>query len=137
MDYYNKALSRYSTNPYSTTLYNQQKQNADRNLSTGVGMLQNRRSAVGGISSLVAGANDADLRAATAAEGQQGQELNQLGQATGMKAAEDSKKFDLNYNLLAMKAAGANATKAAGIQNIGGGLQNIAQMSIAKNTYRQ
>jgi hypothetical protein len=131
MDYYSKALNRYNVNPYNSNLYQMQSNNIQRGTASGINALQDRRSALAGVSSLVQGQNDGLLKAAAAAEGQQGQALNQLGQATGMKAQEDSKKFDMKYNLLAMKAGGNNQTMNAGIQNMFGGMGGLANMGSA------
>jgi len=125
MDYYNKALSRYNANPYNSAMYRNATQQAGRGLATGINALQDRRSALAGVSNLVQGYDDAALRAAAGAEQQQGQALGQLGQATGMKAAEDKYKFENKYNLLAMKAGAQNQIANAGLSNIFGGLGAI------------
>jgi hypothetical protein len=121
MDYYNKALSRYNVNPYTSNLFNMQKQAIDRNVASGVNSLQSRRGAVAGINSLVQSANDGYLKAAATAEGQQAQALGQLGQATGMKAQEQFKPFEMKFNLLSQKAGGGNQIMNAGLGNIFGG----------------
>lgn len=121
MDFYNKALSRYNANPYTSNLFNMQKQNIDRNTVTGINALQNRRSAIGGINALTQSANDAYLKAAATAEGQQSQALGQLGQATGMKAQEQFKPFEMKYNLLSQKAGAGSQIMNAGLSNIFGG----------------
>lgn len=135
MDYYNKALQRYNVNPYQSRLYQMQTQNAARGLTTGINTLQDRRSALAGVSGLVQGYNDASLKAAAAAEGQQAQALGQLGQATGMKAAEDKYPFQLKYGLLAAKAGGGNQIMNAGLSNIFGGLQTGNQYNQLKQIY--
>jgi hypothetical protein len=126
MDYYNKALSKYNVNPYTSASYKNATQTAGRGLATGISALGDRRSALAGITGLVQGYDDAGLRAAANAERESAQALNTLGNATSMKAREDRVPFDLKYNLLAQKAAGANATKAAGWNNIWGGLGTAA-----------
>lgn len=135
MDYYSKALNKYNANPYQSAMYNQQQRTAGRNLATGINSLQDRRSALAGVGSLVQGSNDASLRAAAAAEQDQAQDLAQLGQATGMKSAEDKYKFEAKYNLLSQKAGAANQTANAGIQNLYGGLGTLADMSMIKKMY--
>ena len=136
MDYYNTAMQRYNVNPYQSQQYQYGQQQSNRNLSAGIGALQDRRSAVGGISRLAAGANDAALRNGMAAEQEQGQRFNQLGGATQMKAGDDRMAFqynqvapyEKNYNLLAMKAgAGANMQN-AGIQNAFNGLSSLSML---------
>lgn len=135
MDYYNKALSKYSTNPYTSSLYNQQTKNIDRNVNAGISALQSRRSALGGISALVQGANDSYQKAATGAEQLQSQQLGQLGQAASAKANEEYKPFEMKYNLLAQKASGANKTLGAGIQNVFGGISNYQDQQLANKLY--
>ena len=120
MDYYNKALSRYNSNPYQSTTYQTQMQNAGRTTATGLGGLQDRRSAVGGVSRLAGIQNDAMLKAGMGAEAEQGQRLNQLAGATDMKQREDKYKFENKYNLLAMKAGSGNAMLNTGLKNIFG-----------------
>lgn len=133
MDYYNKALSRYNSNPYQSTTYQTQAQNAGRTTASGINALQGRRSAVGGISRLAGIQNDAMLKAGMGAEAEQGQRLSQLAQATAMKVPEDKYKFEAKYNLLSSKAGAANQTANAGISNIFGGLGTVADtMNIDK-----
>jgi hypothetical protein len=134
-DYYNKALQRYSNNPYNSASYQNQMQNVNRNIATGIGGLQDRRSALGGITSLVQAGNDASLRAVAGAEQQGAQALGQLGQATGMKATEDRRKFDMKYNLLALKAGAGNQMMNTGIQNVFGAAGDMANYYTAKEMY--
>lgn len=135
MDYYNKALQRYNVNPYTSAQYRNQMQNAGRGLATGINALNDRRSVLGGISSLVQGYNDASLKATAAAEGQQAQALSQLGGATQMKAAEDFKPFEMKYNLQALKAGGGNETMRAGLSNIFGGASTYANYQMLDKMY--
>lgn len=135
MDFYNKALSRYNVNPYTSNMYNMQKKNIDRNVATGVNALQSRRGAIGGINSLVETANDGYLKAAAGAESQQSQALGQLGQATGMKANEQFKPFEMKYNLLSAKAGGGAQTMNAGLSNIFGGIQSAMDYKMIDKMY--
>lgn len=136
-DYYNQALQRYNVNPYQSSMYQQQQRNIQRGTATGIGALQDRRSAVGGIGKLIQAQNDASLNAGVAAERQQMQAFGQLGQAAGMQAGEDRQAFNINklmpyqnkYNLLAQKAAGGNQIMNAGLSNVFGGLSSLGQMS--------
>jgi len=134
LSYYNNALQRYNVNPYNSTLYKTQQQNIGRGVNQGIGALNNRRSGLAGISSLIQGQNDSLLKAGIAAENQKDQRFSQLGGATQMKAGEDRQAFNINkmqpferkYNLLAMKA-GANARTANdGLKNIFNGLGTMA-----------
>lgn len=122
MDYYNKALSRYSANPYESLSYKQRENIIGRNLATGIGASQDRRSGLATVTGLVQGANDAGARASAEAEQQQAQALGQLGQAAQVKAAEERRPFEMKYNLLAQKAGQAATRQNMGIQNIFGAL---------------
>ena len=135
MDYYNKALSKYSSNPYTSQFYQNQQNQIQRNLATGVSALQDRRSALAGIGKSVQIANDATARAGANAEQQQRQDLGVLGSATGMKAGEDRRKFDMLYNLKAMKAGQSATTENMGYRNIFGGLSNLATMDWGEKKY--
>lgn len=142
-DYYSKALSRYSANPFQSSLYKMQNQNIQRSTAQGISALNDRRLGIGGIGSLIQGQNDSLLKAGAAAESQQGQQLQQLGAATGMKAADDKYAFQTNqlmpyqqkYNLLAGKAAGGNQILNSGIQNLFGGLGSYGEDQTAKQIY--
>lgn len=133
VDYYNKALSRYNANPYESQSYQQQQNLINRNLATGINASQTRRGGLSTISGLVQGANDASARAGAMAEQQQGSALNQLGGAASMKAREDAKKFDMLYNLKAMKAGQAATTQNMGLRNIFGGLSNASMLFSGQN----
>lgn len=145
MDYYNKALSRYNTSPYDSSLYKQQQKNIQRGMATGLAGLQDRRSALMGITKLVQAGNDATLNAGVQAENQQNQRFGQLGQATGMKAGEERTAFDINqyqpferkYNLLAMKAGGGAQVMNAGLSNLYGSGQSLSQRNMINQYYGQ
>lgn len=140
LDFYNQALARYNVNPTDTALYKRQTRDIDRGLAQGISALQDRRSGVAGLSSLVRAGSDARLDANVAAENERNRRFGELGQAAGMKAAEESKAFDINqwhpyerkYNLLSQKAGAANQTANAGMQNLFGGLQSWGQMDMMK-----
>src|SRR3990167_10706685 len=135
LDYYNKALQRYNVNPYTSQLYNQQQNMIRGGTAQGIANLQDRRSVLAGLPALIQNQNDSLLKAGAAAEGQQAQALGQLGQATGMKAQEDFKPFEMKYNLLSAKAGGGAQTMNAGLGNIFGGLSNMSQMAMIKSFY--
>lgn len=140
IDYYDKALSRFNTDPYQSELYKQQQQQIGRNATTAINQAQDRRSGLAAVSGINRGANDAMLNAGVAAEQQRNQRFGQLGNAAGMRANEDMTAFQYNqvapyekkYNLLAMKAAGNNQTAQAGMQNIFQGLSNAGTYMSAK-----
>lgn len=137
-DYYNEARQRYNTSPYASTLYNAQQQNIARNVNMGLSGLQSRRQGIGGISSIMQGANDASLNAALAAERQKDQRFGEFGQASNMMAGEERQAFNINkmmpyekrYNLLAMKAQANNQLLNAGIQNVIGAGQSMLMGSM-------
>ena len=135
MDYYTKALNRYNPNPYSS----QQYQNAQKNIRrSGAGVIAgatDRRAGLGMLGSIVQGETDALGNAAASAEQQQGQNLAQLGQATGMKDREDKYKFEAKYNLLSQKAGANNATANAGISNLFGGLGSLQDYATINKMY--
>lgn len=128
-DYYNQALSRYQQSPYQSNLYKMQSQNIARGTAQGIAGLQDRRSALSGISGLIQGQNDAQLKALVGAEQDQNQKFSQLGSASQAMGAEERQAFNINqmmpyerrYNLLAMKAQANNQLMNAGLQNIAGG----------------
>lgn len=130
MDYYNKALQRYNTNPYQSQQYQYATNQAARSTAAGLGALGDRRSAVGGIGRLAALQNDAALKAGMIAEDEQNQRFGQLGEAANMKTGDERLMFQMNkiapyekqYNLLSMKAGAGNEMMNAGLSNIFGGL---------------
>lgn len=143
MDYYNKALERYNVSPQDSALYKSQQKNIQRGVATGLSALQDRRSALGGITKLIQSQNDATLNAEVAAENQKNQRFGVLGGATGMKAGEDRAAYQQNviapyekkYNLLAMKAGAGAQTANAGLQNIFGALNIGSQMQMIDKIY--
>lgn len=144
-DYYSQALNRYNTNPYNSTLYNMQKQNAERSTNQGLSALSDRRSALAGLPALMQNQSDNMLKAAAMAEDRKAQEFAQLGNAAQMKAGEDRQAFNINQlmpyqqrvNLLSQKAAGGAATMNAGLQNIFGGLSSAGQMKFQDYLYNK
>jgi hypothetical protein len=139
-DYYQQALNRYKENPYQSQQYQLGAMNAQRATAQGLGALQDRRSAIGGISRLALGQNAAMQNLGAQAEAQRNARFGQLGGATQMKTAEDYKKFDINqmtpYNrmlqLKQWKAQAAADQYNAGMQSIAGGSSNLASSAIAK-----
>jgi len=138
LDYYNTALARYGVSPTDTAMYKRQTRDIDRGVATGLQGLQDRRSALGGASSLLRAANDARLNANVAAEQRRDTLFNQLGQATQMEDAERKFLFqqnemlpwetraNLKLGMLGQKLQGANQRTNAGMQNLFGGLSTLA-----------
>lgn len=131
-DYYKAALKRYNTNPYQSQFYQNAKQNAERNLATGIGALQSRRSAVGGVSALLGQTNNTLRSGAVGAEQLQNQAFGQLGQATGANAQEQKYPMEMKYNLYGAKAAGYNQAANAAFQSAYNGLGSFGAQSMGK-----
>lgn len=139
-DYYQKALNRFNENPYQSQQYQMGAMNARRATAQSLGALQDRRSAIGGISRLQAGQNYAMQNLGAQAEGQRNQRFNQFGNATQMKNADYQRQFDFNqmtpYNrklqLEQMKGAAAGERLNAGMQMIGQGLSTAGTVAGAK-----
>ncbi len=87
------------------------------------------------MSNLVQGYNDAGLKAGVAAEGQQGQNLSQLGGATAMKAQEEKYPFEMKYNLYSAKAGGGAQQLNAGLANLYGAGSSMSQMAMLNKMY--
>jgi hypothetical protein len=142
-DYYQQALNRYNTSPYQSNFYQQAQKQADRGLATGIGALQDRRSAVGNIGALVQGNDDAMQRAGVQAEGMQRQDFGQLGQATGMQAGDQRQAFDTNKmlpyeqkrGLYEAQAAGGSQMENAGLSNLGGAATMYSNNQMYKQIY--
>jgi hypothetical protein len=128
LDFYNKALAKYNPNPYQSQQYQQQNNQIQRNLASGISNAQDRRSGLMAISGLTQQANDASAKAVGNAEVMQGQALGRLGQAAGMKTNEQQKKFDMLYNLKAMKAGQKAGVENSGYKNIFGGLGSLTSI---------
>lgn len=138
--YYQEAMNRYRENPYQSQQYQMGAMNARRATAQALGALQDRRSAIGGISRLQAGQNYAMQNLGAQAEAQRNQRFNQFGSATQMKSADYQRQFDINqmtpYNrklqLEQMKAAAAGERLNAGMQMIGQGLSTAGTVAGAK-----
>jgi hypothetical protein len=142
-DYYQQAMNRYKENPYQSQQYQLGAMNAQRATAQGLGALQDRRSAIGGISRLALGQNAAMQNLGAQAEAQRNARFGQLGGATQMKTAEDYKKFDINqmtpYNrmlqLKQYKAQAAADQYNAGMQSVASGASNIAMTGMSSGGF--
>ena len=131
-DYYQQALNRYNESPYQSAAYQQAMQNARRTTASGLGALQDRRSAIGGISRLGGMERDASLGAVAQGEQMKAQRFSELGRATQMKKSNEDELFDINVmtpyqrklQLEQMKGAAAGERYNAGMQMVGQGLSN-------------
>lgn len=125
LNYYDEALRKYNVAPTSTSEYKAEQQFINRNAGSALRNLQDRRSALAGVPSVMSVQNNALINAAVKAEQRKEQQLNRVGQAAQMKASEEGKAFQQNemypfeskYNLLAMKAAGSRANQRINTQN--------------------
>lgn len=141
-DYYQTALQRANASPYASNFYQQAEKNSGRNLATGIGALQDRRSA-GNVGALVQGQDDAMQRAGVQAEGLQRQAFGQLGQATNMQNADYQRQFEQNQeapyekqaSIYQGKAIAGSQMENAGFQNAFGGLGSASQFGLLKNLY--
>lgn len=137
-EYYQQAMNRYNENPYQSQQYQVGAMNARRATAQGLGALQDRRSAIGGISRLEAGQNAAMQNLGAQAEAQRNQRFGQLGNATQMKNADLMQQFDINkmtpYNrmlaLKQMKSQAANEEYSRDVSNTYGALNNLASVGM-------
>lgn len=131
-DYYQQALNRFKESPYQSAAYQQAMQNARRTTASGLGALQDRRSAIGGISRLSGLESRASQGAVAQGEQMQAQRFSELGRATQMKKRNEDELFDINemtpyqrkLQLEQMKGAAAGERYNAGMQMVGQGLSN-------------
>ena len=138
-DYYQEALYRYKQSPLQSQEYLIGKGNIQGAMSSGLQALQDRRSAIGGISRLAGTGTNALRNLSAQAESRKGQDLNRLGQASSMKAGQLAQAFDINqmtpYNrqlqLEQMRAQAAGEQANAGMQMIGSALSNAASYGVA------
>lgn len=137
--YYQEALNRYKESPYQSQQYLVGKQNIQGATAQGISALQDRRSAIGGISRLAGSQAQALTNLGAQAESQRSQRLSQLGQATQLMSGETAKEFDINkmtpYNrrlqLEQMKAQAAGEQYTSGMQMVGSGLGNLASLGVS------
>lgn len=142
LDYYQKALQRYNTNPYQSQQYQTGIQQGNRTTAAGINALQDRRSAVGGISRLAALQNNNALNSGIAAENEQNQRFGQLGSATQLKSSDDQYGFQINQimpyqkqlQLLGLKAGGGAQMENAGLQTINNGLNSAAMIGYSNSS---
>ncbi len=134
LDYYNKAMQRYQQNQYQSNLYQHGIQQGDRSTAAGLNALQDRNSAVGGVSRLTALQNENALNTGLRAEDVERNNFGQLGAATQLRSSDQEYQFGVNKlfpyqtkaNMYAAKAAGATQVANAGWQDISNGAGMIA-----------
>ena len=133
-DYYQQSLNRYQESPYQSAAYQQAMRNAERNTAAGISALQDRKSAIGGVTKLSILKGEALNNAILGGEYARNQRFNELGRATQMKKANEDELFDINVmtpyqrklQLEQMKGAAAGERYNAGMQMLGQGLSNAA-----------
>lgn len=141
-EYYQQALNRYNENPYQSQQYKMGAMNAQRATAQGIGALQDRRSAIGGISRLAASQNDAMQNLGAQAEAQKSSRFGQLGGATQMKNADLMQQFDINkmtpynrqFGLKQMKSAAANQEYSQDVSNTFNALGNMASVGMSASS---
>jgi hypothetical protein len=138
-EYYQQAMNRYKENPYQSQQYQLGAMNAQRATAQGLGALQDRRSAIGGISRLALGQNAAMQNLGAQAEAQRNARFGQLGGATQMKNADLMQQFDINkmtpYNrmlqLKQMKSQAANEEYTKDMANMQTNLSNLSSVGMS------
>jgi hypothetical protein len=136
LDFYQEALNRANQSTYQTAQFQNAQKNAQRTTATGISGLQDRRSALAGISRLTGIENDAMNNAIVQAEQLNNQRFRELGTATGMKASEEGKAFEINrltpyqrrLQMNMMKSSAANERFNAGLSNLFSGGANAASI---------
>ena len=138
-EYYQTALNRYKENPYQSQQYQVGARNVQRATAQGIGALQDRRSALGGIARLAQGQADALTNLGVSAEGQRNARFGQLGAATQMKNADLMHQFNINQmdpyqrqlQLKQMKSQAANEEYARDVSNTMSNLSNAASIGMS------
>lgn len=129
-DIYNKNLARYSPNAYQSAEYNQQMRNVLANQASSINALQNRRSALAGIPSIMQGTSRAAGDVAARAERAQGENLRQLTGAAGALAQQQNLIRQAKLNLMAQKAAAYAGTQNVREQGALNSLGNAATLAM-------
>jgi hypothetical protein len=132
-------MNRYKENPYQSQQYQVGQQNIQRATAQGIGALQDRRSAIGGISRLEANQMNAMRNLGAQSEASRAQRFGAVGSATQLKSADYQRQFDINqmtpYNrqlqLEQMKAQAAGERYNAGMQMVGQGLSSAGSIAAA------
>lgn len=138
-EYYQQALNRYNENPYQSQQYQVGARNVQRATAQGIGALQDRRSALGGIARLAQGQADALTNLGVNAELQRNQRFGQLGGATQMKNADLMQQFNINkmdpyqrqLQLKQLKSQAANQEYSQDVSNTMSSLSNAASIGMS------
>ena len=135
-EYYQNALNRYNENPYQSLQYQIGQKNIQRATAQGLSALQDRRSAIGGVSRLALGQESGLQNLGAQAESQRNARFGQYGQAAQLQNQQDKYLFDVNkltpynrqFGLKQYGAEAANQRYNAGLQMMGSALGNAAQI---------
>ena len=139
-DYYQTALQRYNTSPYQSAEYNYALQRNRETQATALSALGDRRNSLAGVAGIVNAGNRASAQAGIQAEAERRAGFGALGNATGIKSADDLRAYNQNvlapyqkkFGLLSQKAAAGGQMLNAGLSNIFGGVSNGAAVAGAQ-----
>jgi hypothetical protein len=138
-EYYQAAMNRFNENPYQSQQYQVGARNIQRATAQGLGALQDRRSALGGIARLAQGQADALTNLGVSAEAQRNVRFGQLGGATQMKNQDLMQQFQINkmdpyqrqLQLKQLKSQAANQEYSQDVSNTMGSLSNAAMIGMS------
>lgn len=147
LDYYQKALQKYNTNPTDTAQYKLNQQNIKQGTTQAIAAGQDRRLGGAIVPAIIQGQNNSLLKAAAMGEQQKNADLSRLGQAAGMRSGEEAKAFQMNkvypfekqYNLIAQKAAGQAQVQNQSMTNLYNNIGALASMipeNLNKETFK-
>lgn len=129
LDYYNKALSRYSANPYQSTYYQNMANQANRGIAAQTTALQ-AGGLKGGYAGAIGSINQRGMtqlaNAAGQAENMSARDLQNLGYASRSLAGERQRIEDTKTNLVMQKWAQKAQLMNQGMQNMYSGLSTAA-----------
>ena len=129
LDYYNKALSRYSANPYQSTYYQNMANQANRGIAAQTTALQSG-GLKGGYAGAIGSINQRGMtqlaNAAGQAENMSARDLQNLGYASRSLAGERQRIEDAKTNLVMQKWAQKAQLMNQGMQNMYSGLSTAA-----------
>jgi hypothetical protein len=142
-NYYQQALNRYNENVFNTPYYLESLKQAERSGANAINQAQERGAGIGLIGKIDQGVMDQKNRAIVGAIANKNAEFGQLGGATQMKKNERDQMFDINqmtpynrmFGLQQLKTQAANDRYNAGLNMLGQGLSNVAQLDIANKMY--
>ena len=136
MDYYNKALQRYSgVRAGESIVQKQLAQQSRQNLATALKSYRDAGDIQAGGAAGLRAANEAALKGAALGYQEQGQALAGLGGATQMKSAAEMRPKELKAQLALQKASGGTQISNVGMGNIFGAGQSYEMGKLYKDIY--